>query len=193
MSKKNAVTIEDARWAAIRAGFPYHVSEVIVGDVLIDQFPQDLAVLLDDRRPEHLGLARVRRGSQDRWVALIASGGWMQGSFSRELELAEELSVEGQGQWHLTAPNGERKAGQLPLEVKLDQPGEWWLEVGQAGQAQSRLPLYVDGGTPVTNFSLAWTMAANRAPQPSWSRTPLISLMRCAEDLGFLCLRKTRC
>ena len=152
IEQENAVTIEDARWAAIRAGFPYHVSEVIVGDVLIDQFPQDLAVLLDDRRPEHLGLARVRRGSQDRWVALIASGGWMQGSFSRELELAEELSVEGQGQWHLTAPNGERKAGQLPLEVKLDQPGEWWLEVGQAGQAQSRLPLYVDGGTPVTNF-----------------------------------------
>ena len=40
IEQENAVTIEDARWAAIRAGFPYHVSEVIVGDVLIDQFPR---------------------------------------------------------------------------------------------------------------------------------------------------------
>ena len=76
---------------------------------------QDLAVLLDDRRPEHLGLARAS------WLTRSMGGvdqewGWMQGSFSRELELAEEPSVEGQGQWHLTAPNGER-AGQLPLEV----------------------------------------------------------------------------
>ena len=97
---------------------------------------------------QSISVWRVRQAHRiDGW---LTSGGWMQVA-SQELELAEEPSVEGR-QWHLTAPNGERKAGQLPLEVKLDQPGEWWLEVGQAGQAQSRLPLYVDGGTPVTNF-----------------------------------------
>ena len=141
------IRLQDAQWAAIRAGYPYPVDQVIVGDVDVDQFPKDLLKMLQTTSATRLGVVRVRIGAMDRWVVLFSNDGPLTEGFSRELAIGEELTVEGDGQYHLLAPTGHVHQGQLPLKQPLD-AGEWWLEV-TSNKGEMSVPVYVGEGTPV--------------------------------------------
>mgnify|MGYP000312513835 CR=1 FL=1 len=149
--KHRSLRLDDARWAAIRAGFPYAVHQIIVGDVEIDSYPHDLARLLQKQDAAHVGLVRIRVGTLDRWIALLASDGGLEEGFSREIEIGEELEIKGQGQFRLRSPSGKEYTGALPLRLTADEEGEWWLELGQK-QIYSSLPIYVGVGTPIYNL-----------------------------------------
>lgn len=149
--------LEDAKWSAVRAGFPYQVYSVIVGDVDVDEFPHDLQKILEQQRPAHIGLVRVRRGAMDRWVAILASGGFLTSSFPREIELGEQVRIEGQGNFRLLSPQGKIEEGHLPLQKQLTEQGEWWIEL-RTNEVYSSVPLYVGEGTPVENLFVTENM-----------------------------------
>ena len=94
------IRLQDAQWAAIRAGYPYPVDQIIVGDVDVDQF-KDLLKMLQTTAATRLGVVRVRIGAMDRWVVLFSNDGPLTEGFSRELAVGEELTVEGEGQYQL--------------------------------------------------------------------------------------------
>ncbi len=141
------IRVQDAQWAAVRAGYPFTVSNVIVGDVEIDRFPKDLRTLLLEHKDNHLGIVRVRKGTVDRWVVLIAQEGNLTSDFPRELQLDEEVTIEGNGTFRLLTPEGSVSHGALPLTKRLSISGEWWFELD--GSPTVSIPLYVDEGTPV--------------------------------------------
>lgn len=141
------IRLQDAQWAAIRAGYPYPVDKIIVGDVDIDQFPKDLQKMLQTTSAKRLGVVRVRMGSMDRWVVLFSNDGPLTEGFSRELAIGEELAVEGEGQYTLLSPTGSVEHGQLPFKQSMG-AGEWWLEV-TSSKGKLSVPIYVGEGTPV--------------------------------------------
>ena len=143
--------LDDAKWAAIRAGFPYQVYRMVVGDVDLDSYPQDLDRLLRDLNPEHLGLVRVRIGTMDRWIALLGASGDLEEGFPREVSIGQELELKGAGSLRLMSPSGEVEEHTLPYTFQPSEAGEWWLELGRES-VYSSIPIYVDVGTPVTNL-----------------------------------------
>ena len=143
--------LSDARWSAVMAGFPYQVSQMIIGDVDMDETPIGLSETLQALQPKQLGLVRVRKGTMDRWVALIGEDGSLTESFPREVELGGAFKVEGTGTWRLADPSGNITSGELPIDGILGMEGEWWLEI-KRGTVYSSIPIYVGIGTPVSNL-----------------------------------------
>ena len=141
------IRLQDAQWAAIRAGYPYPIDQIIVGDVDIDQFPKDLHKMLQTTSATRLGVVRVRMGTMDRWVVLLSNDGPLTEGFSRELSVGAELTVEGEGEYSLLTPTGTVQQGQLPFKQSMD-AGEWWFEVTSTKGGMS-VPVYVGEGTPV--------------------------------------------
>ena len=141
------IRLQDARWAAIRAGHPYPIDQIIVGDVDIDQFPKDLQKMLQSTTATRLGVVRVRKGTMDRWVVLLSKDGPLTEGFSREFDVGSELKVEGDGTYRLLTPNGRIKHGELPLKQPMEE-GESWLEV-VSNRGVVSVPIYAGEGTPV--------------------------------------------
>ena len=141
------IRLQDAQWAAIRAGYPYPVEQIIVGDVDVDRFPKDLQKILQTTSATRIGVVRVRKGSMDRWVVLFSKDGPLTEGFSRELDVGAELVVEGEGQYSLLTPSGSIQQGDLPFQQNMD-AGAWWLEV-TSNKGIVSVPVYVGEGTPV--------------------------------------------
>jgi hypothetical protein len=146
-------TLTDARWAAVRAGYPYAVYAVIRGDESPGSWPTGLAQRLSELASAgvELGIARARGPGIDRWVVLVSRPALMLNSFPRELALGETFRVTGAaGQWRLVGPDHELREGSLPLELPLDQAGEWWLEVRSGSRTGAvQVPVFVGVDTPV--------------------------------------------
>lgn len=142
----------DARWAAVRAGYPHSVLSIIQGEEAPGAWPAELLARLGGLPPgTELGIARARGPGVDRWVVLVARPDLLLNSFPRELDPGETLRVTGAGgAWALMAPDFTVQTGALPLELPLDQVGEWWLQV-RRGDRQSTIsvPLFVGVQTPV--------------------------------------------
>ena len=181
--------LSDARWAAVMAGFPYHVSHMIIGDVEVDEQPEGLQNTIKQLRPAHLGLARVRKGPKDRWVVLIGEDGYLTESFPREVNVGDELTVEGTGSWRLADPSGGITTGTLPVKGIVSMEGEWWLELRHdQGDVYSSIPIYAGIGTPVSNLFFAEDIGVTEQ-QPSEveeSALQLIAEMRQREGLSLL-------
>jgi hypothetical protein len=146
-------SLRAARWAAVRAGYPYPVVHVISGRMPAGELPGEmLPALHRSLKPgDHLGLVRARDLKDDRWVALIGRPVARVEPFSRELGLGEplQLSAEEPGRWLLVSPTGALLEGALPLDQPLSEDGEWWLELrSDAGQPWVGLPVYVAMPTP---------------------------------------------
>lgn len=144
-----------ARWAAARAGYPYDVQQVIVGDEAPGAYPTGLAELIRQKlQPgDQVGLARARALERDRWVALIGRPALRLPDFPREQPQGAVLKLAGDrpGSWTLVSPVGVLRQGALPVEAVLDLDGEWWLQVeGEAGRIG--LPIYVDIPTPADSL-----------------------------------------
>jgi hypothetical protein len=179
--------ITDARWAAVMAGFPYKVSYMIIGDVEVDEPPVGLPEAISEYNPINLGLARVRKGTKDRWVVLIGEGGYLEESFPRELELGDELNIEGKGTWRLADPTGGITTGELPIKGLISMEGEWWLELSRSG-VYSSIPIYAGIGTPVSNLFFSDYVGVDEI-QPSEVQESVLILMdemRQREGLSIL-------
>jgi hypothetical protein len=146
------VSLERAHHAAHRSGFPYPVRVVSSGRVVAGSHPDALLRTLHSvmRKKDRLGLARVRKGESDRWVALIASPVDELRAISREqkLDAALEIRTVGPSTWMLVSPSGQIQAGSTPSNPTLDEEGEWWLEVDGVEQTIAALPLYVNMSPP---------------------------------------------
>lgn len=148
-------TLAAARWSATQAGYPYAVEKIIVGRVAASKVPDGLqdAISSQVSRRGHVGLSRVRRGSDDVWVALIGSGGTSLPAIKRSYQLNEELRHDFRGMsWSLLSPSGRVYSGQQNLDLPLSEKGEWWLEITNRSNVVCSVPLYVDIVDPPTNF-----------------------------------------
>ena len=142
------ITLERAQHAAHRAGYPYPVRIVSSGRVTAGTHPDALLRTLHKvlRKEDRLGLARVRGGEQDRWVALISSPVDEMRPFHRQQEFGAALDVRtvGPSTWMLVSPSGQVKSGSSPANPVLDEEGEWWLEIDGVEQTIAAVPLYVN-------------------------------------------------
>ena len=142
------IRLQDARWAAVRAGYPYPVEQIIVGDVDVDAFPKDLQQLLKQDSATQMGVVRVRKGTMDRWVVLLSNKGPITSDFPREIDVGADIQIEGVGSYRMLTPSGNIEQGMLPFKDEMTESGEWWLEIISTTRPVS-IPLYVGDGTPV--------------------------------------------
>ena len=148
-------TLSAARWVATQAGYPYLVERIILGRVSASQVPEGLhdAIKAQVGPRGHVGLARVRRGSEDLWVALVGKGGTKLPIFSRFFSLNAEFRINIPGlDWLLLSPSSRIFSGNSAIDLPLSEEGEWWLEIRNRGSILSSLPLYVGITDPPTNF-----------------------------------------
>lgn len=146
-------TIADARWAALRAGYPFSVRAAVSG--MSDQpvMPEEVARgLAQTVQPgDHVGLARARFGQRDAWVALVATPLAGVPAFSRQHELGQtfELSLPIGSTWSLVSPEGDRFDGTDAVSLALQLEGEWWLDA-RVPDGRLSLPIYVELDMPPT-------------------------------------------
>lgn len=143
----------DLRWAAAVAGYPSPPLEYLSGRVEAGSYPEGLAGRLDSwlQKGDDLGLVRLRKGTEDLWLAARAKSCQGFPTFRREYVTGDTLSIEDTtGQWRLLTPVGDILTGELPLKQVLEVKGEYWLEL--RGAQTVDLPLYVDMHIPPTNI-----------------------------------------
>jgi len=149
---EQATSLEAAQHAAHRAGYPYPVRAVSSGLIPAGEHPDALVRTLHKilGKTERLGLARVRVGVNDRWVALVSAPADTLEPFSREqpLDATLPIRVSGPGTWMAVSPSGEVQSGTLPTSLKLSEEGEWWLELDGMHETIAAVPLYVGMATP---------------------------------------------
>ena len=159
MDEERPPTIEGARWAAARAGYPHPVVQMIKGDVGPGVFPHELVPHIQQLLMEgdEVGLVRARTQEGDRWVALVGRPGGEIQPFPREIALNGKLglravvagAVEPSGQAVLVSPTGVLTYEQIPTSLTLDEPGEWWVEISSPdGTLMMSVPVYVEMNTP---------------------------------------------
>ena len=151
--------LERAQFAAHRAGYPYLVRIASSGEVPAGTHPDALVRTLHSvmGKTDRLGLARVRTGTNDRWVALVSSPIDAVHPFAREQALGAsvQLRTVGPGTWMAVSPAGAVQSGVMPGEVTLDEEGEWWVEIDGVEHTVAAVPVYVGMRTPkepVLNF-----------------------------------------
>jgi hypothetical protein len=147
-----ALGLERAQFAAHRAGYPYIVRIASSGEVPAGTHPDALVRTLHTvmGKADRLGLARVRMGTNDRWVALVSSPIDVVQPFEREQVLGAlvQLRTAGPGTWMAVSPAGAVQSGVLPGEVSFDEQGEWWVEIDGAYATVAAVPVYVGMRTP---------------------------------------------
>lgn len=152
MQEPFAVDLAVARWGAVRAGYPHPIYSITHGVVPINTTPDSLiATLQQTLQPgDELGLVRYRIGTGDRWIAIIGHPTFSLPALPREYQNGDVLTVASTGHWRLHSPSGGLLEGVLPLEMALEEDGEWWLELRNhvGGDADVSVPLYVGMPTP---------------------------------------------
>ncbi|MEC8379338.1 MAG: hypothetical protein VXZ96_03405 [Myxococcota bacterium] len=146
-------TMIDLRWAAAVAGYPSQPLEYLTGRVEAGTYPEGLSIKLESwlQPGDDLGLVRLRKGTEDLWLATRAHSCTGFPTIRREYTSGDALQIEDtKGHWRLLFPNGDIQSGQLPLKVTLPMSGEYWLEL--RGTHSVDLPLYVDMHIPPTNI-----------------------------------------
>jgi len=144
--------LERAQYAAHRAGYPYSVRIASSGEVPAGTHPDALVRTLHTvmGKADRLGLARVRTGNNDRWVALVSSPIDVVQPFAREQDLGAsvQLRIAGPGTWMAVSPAGAVQSGVIPGDVSFDEEGEWWIEIDGPEKTVIAVPVYVGMRTP---------------------------------------------
>ena len=139
------VTLERAQHAAHRSGYPYPVRVVSSGRVWAGTHPDALVRTLHKilGKEDHLGLSRVRRGEQDRWVALISSPVDQLRPLQRKQEMGAtpEIRTAGPSTWMLVSPSGAVKAGSTPSVLTPQHPKTATVTVSPTSGTQEKAKL----------------------------------------------------
>ncbi len=148
-------SLESARWAAVRAGYPHPVVTILVGDETKGTFPDELpgAIASQFGPGDHVGVVRGRVDEVDRWVVLVGdplvSDASALASFPRELAEGAALTIPLTGaSWQLVSPTGAIRSGAGPTTGSLDEGGEWWFELFTGEKRVLALPLFVGMPSP---------------------------------------------
>jgi hypothetical protein len=144
-----------ARQAAVRAGYPYPVVRVLAGELAAGEPPVELETAIPQllQKGDQVGVVRARMSNGDRWVVLVGRPRMRLEPFPREIGEGGTLRVRGDrpGTFTLVSPTGRIERGALPLQQRLDEVGEWWVELRGAGPDRplvSAIPVYVGIPTP---------------------------------------------
>ena len=124
LAARGEVDLSAARWAAVRAGYPFQVLGVDVVHVAHEATPT-LNVPTDG----DLGLVRARGPDDDIWVVLHGAGGPDLPPVPREAHVGDFVPLSG-ATWRASSPDGEVRA--LTGGILLDRAGEWLLEARDA-------------------------------------------------------------
>lgn len=143
LAARGEVDLSAARWAAVRAGYPFQVLGVDVVHVAHEATPT-LNVPTDG----DLGLVRARGPDDDIWVVLHGAGGPDLPPVPREAHVGDFVPLSG-ATWRASSPDGEVRA--LTGGILLDRAGEWLLEATAGGKVVATLPVYVGEVTPDTS------------------------------------------
>jgi hypothetical protein len=142
------------RWAALRAGYPYPVEELIFEQVPEGEIGQRVMDgLVQALQPgDHVGLVRVRSGEGDLCVGLLARPRADLAPLARELAPGASLVIEDtKGRFapgsrlSLVSPGGilEQIDPASKIELVLDERGEHWLELRDPQGVVAAVPIYV--------------------------------------------------
>ncbi|MDG1480147.1 MAG: hypothetical protein P8R54_11185 [Myxococcota bacterium] len=184
-----APELSNARWAAVRSGYPHPVRSLLVASVRQDNIPETLLAELQRLlvSGDQIGLVRARSGGSDRWVALIGRPRVTIGAFQRELPLGAALSLKTDAEgWRLLSPSSVETSGLMSEEPILSEPGEWWLELTQRSNTVLSVPLHVDMDTPPAPIL---TLPGEPTPSPTEASAlayELVNSIRDAFDLPHL-------
>lgn len=179
-----------ARWAAICAGYPYPVLDVIHGDVSPATYPDQLAreIARIASPGDDLGVVRARVPSADRWVVVIGHSLGRVAAFPREVHAGDALplSADRSGTWAVVSPTGRVQRGTLPGRPLLDEPGEWWVEIDLDEVTSApvvSVPVYVDMATPREPLLDLPGATVTDAPQAERLAITLLGQVRDAFEL----------
>lgn len=139
---RREVDLSAARWAAVRAGYPYPLLDMQVVHVPHEALP---TLVLPDSGD--LGLVRARGPDDDVWVLLRGASGPALPPVPREAQVGDMIPLSG-AQWRASDPSGAVRVVEKGL--LLDRAGEWLLEAEVAGRVVATLPVYVGERTPET-------------------------------------------
>lgn len=146
-----------ARWAALRAGYPHPVVAVVEGLEAADLTPVGLGDALHRqlRMGDHLGLARARSATGDRWIALVGRPRLLLDPVPRFVDLGARLplSADRPARVLVRAPDGSIREDTLPCELRLDQPGGWRIALEdprQPGRLWAGFPVHAGERPPPT-------------------------------------------
>lgn len=146
------ISLQLARHAAWRAGYPYPVVRLIEGEEEWAAFPYGLlnALKRQVKAGDHVGVVRARVGPNDRWLALVGRPQGVLDPFPRVVSTGTEvlLQADRRATWTAVRPDGAVLRGATPGTLTPELAGEWWLEVlDEDGEVLAEAPLWV-GVTP---------------------------------------------
>ena len=140
ISTRGDVDLSAARWAAVRAGYPFPVLGLDVVHAPHEQRPTLTLPSSGD-----VGLVRARGPDDDIWVVLHGAGGPDLPAVPREARVGDHLALSGPS-WRASLPSGEVRA--LGDGLVFDREGEWLLQAFDAEHVVATLPVYVGVATP---------------------------------------------
>lgn len=134
------VDLARARWAAVRAGYPYPVDRVDIVHVAHDAVPALPLPTSGD-----IGLVRARGPDDDIWVVLSGRGGPELPAIPREAQVGDSIAL-GELSWRAAGPAGDVR--EVAGSLVLDRAGEWLLQARQGDTVVATLPVYVGASMP---------------------------------------------
>lgn len=134
------VDLARARWAAVRAGYPYPIERLDTVHVAHDTVPTLSLPTSGD-----IGLVRARGPDDDIWVLLVGRGGPELPPIPREAQVGDALPLGGL-QWKVAGPTGQVR--DATGTIVLDHAGEWLLQARQGESVLATLPVYVGATMP---------------------------------------------
>lgn len=144
-----------ARWAAVRAGYPYPVERMEIVHTAHDELPQLVVPATGD-----IGLVRARGPDDDIWVLLHGRSGAALPPIPREAQVGDAVRL-GLHQWRAGSPDGS--VFDVGETLVFNRAGEWLLQARGADGVIANLPVYV--GQPMPEVSPLLSVLTGKDPE----------------------------
>ncbi len=155
VAARESTDVMAARWAAVRAGYPYPVERMEVVHAPHDALPQLAVPISGD-----IGLVRARGPDDDIWVLLVGRGGAVLPPIPREAQVGDALRL-GQHRWRAAGPDGAVQ--DVAETLVFNRAGEWLLQARDADGVLANLPVYV--GQPMPEVSPLISALSGQDPE----------------------------
>jgi hypothetical protein len=155
IAARESTDVVAARWAAVRAGYPYPVDRLVVMHAPHDAVPALVLPATGD-----VGLVRARGPDDDIWVLLVGRGGAALPPIPREAQVGDALRL-GDHAWRAAGPDGT--VHDVADTLVFNHAGEWLLEARSADGVIANLPVYV--GQPMPEVSPLLSVLTGQDPE----------------------------